>query len=389
MHAPRIPMAAVLLAAALLAAAAPACAAPCASDEHCNLNGLCQASGACACFPGWTGATCGLLNVLPLQVGASGMNELPGSSSWGGSVVLAPEDNLYHMFFSEILGHCPMAEWGTNSACFHATSASALGPFGNKSQVIGAWCHNAIIRQVQDTHGVLYMLWHIGDGREAGRVVQCAAGPPPQPQQQRQRQLPRARGGYQNFFSYSRSVWGPWTDFGENVLPGGLPGSWDENVVNMAPFPLPNGTVLLGYRGSNAQHVEKLGVAAAGNWSGPYRSLSRAAPIVNASGEDPALWVDARGHLHILFHAFATSGGHAFARALEGPWTLSDTPPYNSTITWSNGTTVAYAERERPQLLLDAATGAPAVLYTAVLLHAANGTGWGPSFTSAVAISAV
>ena len=366
-------------------------AAACTTDEECNLNGVCQGA-LCACDRGWTGATCGLLDVLPLQVGASGMNEVdsaPPSSSWGGSVVFAAEDGLFHMFFSEILGHCPMAQWGTNSACFHATSASALGPFGNKSQVIGAWCHNALVRQAQDAHGALYMLWHIGDGQEAGRVVQCGSGgsggggggsggPPALPL--------RSRAGYQNFFSYSRSVWGPWTPFGQNVLPGGAPGAWDEGVVNMAPFPLPNGTVLLGYRGTNPQHVEKLGVAMAANWSGPYRSLSRAGPIVNASGEDPCLWVDARGHLHVLFHSFATMGGHAFARQLEGPWTLSDTAPYNSTISWSNGSTVVYAERERPELLLDPATGAPAVLYTAVLLHSTNGSAWGPSFTAAAGI---
>ena len=55
---------------------------------------------------------------------------------------------------------------------------SALGPFGNKSQVIGAWCHNAIIRQTRDTQGLLYMLWHIGDGREAGRWMEAQVGVP-------------------------------------------------------------------------------------------------------------------------------------------------------------------------------------------------------------------
>lgn len=354
-----------------------AAAATCASSDDCNLNGIC-ASGACVCDRAWTGDTCGLLDVLPLQVGASGMNELPSSSSWGGSVVLAAEDSLYHMFFSEIVNHCPMADWGTNSACYHSTSASAVGPFSNKTAVIGAWCHNAIVRQTEDAHGLLYMLWHIGDGREPGNARNCTGAPTGAPARQ-------ATGGYTNFFSYSRSVWGPWTPFGENVLPGGAPGSWDQNVVNMAPYPLKNGTVLLGYRGSDPNHVEKLGVASAGNWSGPYKSLSQAAPILNVTGEDPYLWVDKRGFFHILFHEFKTTGGHAFAREFAGPWTLSDVVPYNCTITWSNGTTITYAERERPELLLDAG-GSPAVLYTAVLLATPNGTSWGTSFTSAVGL---
>lgn len=361
----------------------PLAASACTSDEECNLNGIC-AAGACACDAGWAGATCGLLDVLPLEVGASGMNELPRSSSWGGSVVFAAEDGLFHMFFSEILGHCPMANWQTNSACFHSTSASAIGPFANKTQVIGAWCHNAIIRQAWDEHGAIYLLWHIGDGSEPGKVVNCTEAPAapsaerPAPTGDPAR---RALGGYSNWISYSRSIWGPWTPFGENVLPGGAPGSWDASVVNMAPFPLANGTVLLGYRGADAQHVEKLGAAIAANWSGPYKSVTPAAPIVNASGEDPALWLDKRGNFHMLFHAFATMGGHVFARALAGPWTLSDAAPYNATISWSNGTTIAYAERERPELLLDA-DGTPLVLYSAVLLRG-NGTAWGPSFTAA------
>jgi hypothetical protein len=361
-------------------------ASACTTDEDCNLNGLCQASS-CTCDAGWTGFSCGLLDVLPLQVGASGMNELdqhPPSSSWGGSVVYAAEDGLYHMFFSEILGHCPMANWQTNSACFHSTSTSALGPFSNKTQVIAAWCHNAIVRQAQDANGPLFMMWHIGTGQQPSKVVQCnASGSEAAGSQQLGS---GSSGGYQNYFLYSRSVWGPWTDFGQNVLPGGAPGSWDESVVNLAPFPLPNGTVLLGYRGSDSKHIEKLGVAMASNWSGPYHSLSPDAPIVNASGEDPYLWVDGRGHIHMLFHSFATMGGHAFARQLAGPWTLSATPPYNSTVSWSNGTTVAYAERERPELLLHPVTGAPMVLYTAVLLRSANATAWGPSFTSAAGI---
>jgi len=321
-----------------------------------------------------------LLDVLPLEVGASGMNEVPSSSSWGGSVVFSEEDHLFHMFFSEILEHCPMADWQTNSACFHAVGSSAVGPFVNKTMVIGAWCHNAIIRQTQDAHGVLYMLWHIGDGTQAGNVRNCTQG-----EDSAKHLRATLEGGYSNYLSYSRSVWGPWTAWNQTLLPGGCSSCWDMSVVNMAPFPLSNGTVLLGYRGTDSKHTEKLGVAIAANWSGPYRSLSPNAPIINASGEDPYLWVDRRGNFHILFHAFATMGGHAFSRALAGSWTLSDTVPYNCTISWSNGTTITYAERERPELLLDAVTGSPLVLYTAVLFETRNKT-WGSSFTSAQGI---
>ena len=220
----------------------------------------------------------------------------------------------------------------------------------------------------------------VRNGTQAGNVRNCTQG-----EDSAEHLRATSEGGYSNYLSYSRSVWGPWTAWNQTLLPGGCSSCWDMSVVNMAPFPLSNGTVLLGYRGTDSKHTEKLGVAIAANWSGPYRSLSPNAPIINASGEDPYLWVDRRGNFHILFHAFATMGGHAFSRALAGPWTLSDTVPYNCTISWSNGTTITYAERERPELLLDAVTGSPLVLYTAVLFETRNKT-WGSSFTSAQGI---
>lgn len=39
----------------------------CQEDEDCNLNGACR-SGQCDCNPGWTGADCGQLDLMPIKL---------------------------------------------------------------------------------------------------------------------------------------------------------------------------------------------------------------------------------------------------------------------------------------------------------------------------------
>jgi hypothetical protein len=43
-------------------------------------------------------------------------------------------------------------------------------------------------------------------------------------------------------------------------------------------------------------------------------------------------------------------GGHAFIRNWEGPWTYSTTVAYNTSVEFTDGTTLDYFRRERPKL---------------------------------------
>ncbi len=45
----------------------------------------------------------------------NGVNQLPEVSTWGGNVVFAPEDGLYHAFYSEMSLGCGLNTWTTNS----------------------------------------------------------------------------------------------------------------------------------------------------------------------------------------------------------------------------------------------------------------------------------
>lgn len=86
------------------------------------------------------------------------------------------------------------------------------------------------------------------------------------------------------------------------------------------------------------------------------------------SGEDPFIYQDFRGTYRILFHGGTVdgveTGGQTFSTDLVH-WTWPETPVYTSVLQYSDGTTRAFARRERPALALDE-HGFPTHLFTAV-----------------------
>jgi arylsulfatase A-like enzyme len=378
---------------------------PCVSDSHCSRNGVCvAATGLCACSAGWTGEHCGALDVQPVDPG-EGFNRLgEATSSWGGSAVFAEEDGLWHLFFSRMLEHCTLAQWQTNSACWHATSSSPTGPFANESQVVGPFSHNCLVRRAADK---TFLLFHIGDGGESSSVVNCSSGAAPGAAP-RGGASDEAGGdiGY-NTLRYSSSVWGPWTPLGYSILNGsGVAGDWDEIITNLAPWPLADGSLLVGFRGKNTTNkVERLGMATAPSWRGPYTKLvdkpilaPKLAQDSDVTGEDPVVWTTPDGIGHMLWHVCcdssngtyngnsSTVGRHAFTPVAGDwrKWSISLEPAYTTSVTWVNGSAGTVARRERPQLVLDAASGAPLVLFNGVTVVGGSSA----SFTMAARIGA-
>ena len=94
--------------------------------------------------------------------------------------------------------------------------------------------------------------------------------------------------------------------------------------------------------------------------------------LPDVPAEDPSLWVDPRGHFHFLMHYIPDTkrvARHAFARSYAGPWTVSDTVPYNSTVAFAAGSpyaAVTYEKRERPHIVFDEA-GVPKYFVTGVV----------------------
>ena len=75
-------------------------------------------------------------------------------------------DGSYHLYVSEMAGHCGLATWGTNSFIRHAVSETVDGILAPRETVLPAWGHNAMPWVTPDGD---IAVWHIGNGtRSAG-----------------------------------------------------------------------------------------------------------------------------------------------------------------------------------------------------------------------------
>ena len=77
----------------------------CASDADCSLNGRCVGDR-CVCEPGWGGADCHLLRLLPAAPVSKQAYAHYNDSTWGGTVIR--EGGLYHLYFSEMANNCSL-----------------------------------------------------------------------------------------------------------------------------------------------------------------------------------------------------------------------------------------------------------------------------------------
>jgi hypothetical protein len=152
-------------------------------------------------------------------------------------------------------------------------------------------------------------------------------------------------------------------------------------VTNPAPWPLPDGRVVLALSGDNGAAGKCLGVAVAATWNGTYENEDAAI----RGGEDPFLWVTPRGDRQMVWHDVSgtSNGGHAFApAAAPQQWTVGTHALYTGAVRWANGTAAVVADRERPKLVFDR-NGAPIALINGLMPHSD-----GRSFTAVTHVGA-
>eukprot|EP01047_Picozoa_sp_COSAG01_P046947 COSAG01_NODE_4444_length_5017_cov_4.901179_4_plen_409_part_00 len=154
----------------------------CTSSYNCSLNGDCNASGLCVCDQGWSGQFCSQLDLLPVENG-TGLDQLHGqhtstspASTWGGTVLYDNTTNLWHMWASEILHHCGIHRWVTNSVVVHATSDRADGVFTRKEEVFPLFSHEPTAARAPTGEYVLYLTHHNGSPAGVGTLCNCTSG---------------------------------------------------------------------------------------------------------------------------------------------------------------------------------------------------------------------
>lgn len=387
--------------------------AACISDADCNLNGVCN-SNRCACDRGWTGVTCGVLDVQPVQVvdnaAYSGVIWPPtrNMSAWGGNVI-PPQTagGSFELYASEMVNHCGLSTWQKNSRIIHASASSLSGPYKMKGEVMPPFAHNAnpIVIPHEPYKGH-YAVFHVGFGSSMGSLSKCNNGTTPNGVGHEEPEVANSCKPVHPepiplkksiSVPHAESPAGPWafetqTCVGPNLSSdvGGCP-----HFSNAAPLILANGTTLLLHSGCPGWQQSGLNLAIAPQWTGPFRpakgqnawytpSIETISQTHPGGCTDPFFWLDPRGRYHSLFHCHWTegdAGGHAFSN--DGlRWTTSATRPWSEVITLSDGTSITYEQRQRPHLVLNndgvagvSPSGSPAALVTGLKIFNKNERG--------------
>eukprot|EP00039_Didymoeca_costata_P021969 m.345862 g.345862 ORF g.345862 m.345862 type:complete len:523 (-) comp27463_c0_seq1:96-1664(-) len=275
-------------------------------------------------------------------------------SSWGGSVVVAPNsstgENVSHMFLAVFADHAGLSQWTSKSEIMHATADSPAGPFRAKEIVVSPFAHNPEVIRANDG---TYLIFSIG----------------------------------KETLLASKSPNGPWESQSFT------------SCNNPAPFQLPNRDEFycMCHNGPNPSHWgSSVGLVWAPTWKGPWTAMRNNTDDLLDGGtllfahpvEDPFVWSTPDGRVHMVSHAFRMGmvnrtvagsgnafGGYATAPSPFGPWKFQETQvAYDNVVHFNNGSTAYLDRRERPKLLLDD-DGVPQYLYNGVCPNGTHESG--------------
>jgi hypothetical protein len=254
--------------------------------------------------------------------------------------------------------------WDTNSFVTHAVSNSVNGTYTKSDVVATHWAHNpqAVVFQNE------VFVFHIGSGN-GSQLVKCP---------------------YDNDSGYSSSptdaaITGRKNPQVTYILSSPGPnGPWTSEPIvvcdNPSPLVLRNGTVLLMCSRSPEGNGPHWRLHSAATPRGPWTTVQEIFPRsneTNDSAEDPFLWEDKNGYLHVLAHVGPPGHDadqpsrrlsmHGYSK--DGvDWRWSANQPYNSTVVYEDGSSIAYCSAERPKLFLDQ-EGTPTHLINGLSSH--------------------
>ena len=336
----------------------------CTSDLDCSLAGIClPETKTCLCDPWADGLDCSYLKFQPVEKSRLGyMNE--HHSSWGGSVAYSSKDGMYHMYVSEILckvdpdtrKRCGLSAWETHSRVIVAKSANVAGPYTRNGTdeeiVLRPEHHNPSIHVLSKGE------WHLF-------TISGSSGPI------------------------------------ERMISNDHGKTWSEPTIisprqNPGPLLRPDGSTYLYYRADGMDlpppTCSDEGIAMQICPVAESCHPPNDTPLFGHTGEDPSVFIDHRGNFHMLFNALPykcvpkfQQGGHAWSK--DGiHWSTSPrVGAFDTTIQFTDGTSIKCERRERPQMivgvdskpvaLITGLTGCPKGLLNRTDAHVGNNDG--------------
>ena len=386
--------------AAIARLASPVCKE--GSETDCSLNGVCNSEGVCVCDPGWKGDKCNQLRLKPPNKEEPYGYYNASMPTWGGDVIY--EKGVYHAFLTAKGYNTPPYDgsdsYYCNTAIVRLEGTSPAGPFKFAEVVLPVYHHETHAIKAPDGTILIYMIKYDGAGHVPDLLSDACLEPV-----------------CHNFnishnviaMAWSKSVYGPWE---EKVILDPWPGptnrtSWLCQTNCPSVTFAPNGTAIMALRSvqcdesnPNDDTKEKIAIATAPHWSGPY-SIRSAEPVfgwytpddwptslVYPAGqimhnEDPFIWRTKRGY-HMLVHCqlnpgHSTRGAYGYSK--DGlSWTLLPDLMWDVNMTWSDGSVSYFKRRQAPDLYLDT-NGYPLYLLTPVDEIYENGCHWGNGWT--------
>jgi len=341
------------------------------TSPECELNGLFDSRrGVCDCGPGWTGTTCGELELLEAPLFGVWPTQAvqlekprPRSKSWGFSMVKG-DDGMFHGYVDTGCFDCDNVDATGNNQIVHVCSESPTGPFRFEDVALPINAFNPHIIKLNS--GKYALLFRRNEQSHEWEPCFGDEGAPAHPvPTTNSTELAKEKGMN---LALSRSPQGPW-----EIHPLEIHGMEGVHVSNPSMIQLKNGTFLMAFRyNTNMEHV---GIAGAEKVQGPFRFLT----TLDVPGEDPFLWQDiSTEYFHIIFHvenARAYSEWpslHAFSiDGLDWHTSKSRFGPYSTTVRWADGTKSTFSRRERPGIIFDE-SGNMEFLLTAVLVKHAK-----------------
>lgn len=351
----------------------------CSSPLDCSLNGECS-GGLCHCDAAWSGAPgCDVLAVeaAPLDNGYHNLT----FASWGGNAIY--QDGLWHLFVAQIVNHCGLDRWGSNSEIVRAESQHPGGPYTMRETVVAPFAHNPTVRNLLDGGVLLFFLGYAG-----GKPVNCSDSTNSSVRSLRddiQTGIPTLTGSRIFAMHSPFGVRGPWSSPREIEFEDDP--AWSAGGTNPSPVIDPkDGSVTLAIHRVHSTDPGKalLGIARAATWEGPYHMLSPM-PItpqqwfcVAGQGEDPFLWQNARGY-HLLYHGMCPTGvmqAHYAFSADAVTWVTATKQSYSYRVHFEDGSSRNFARMERPQLIFDPNTGMPTHIVNGVCDGSTAASSW-------------